>query len=49
MKMKWKIIEHVASRRTFSGLLCGCVVLTEYTKNIRGYPVAQLIFKLDRN
>jgi len=49
MKIKWKIIEDVASRRTFSCLLCGFVVLTEYTKKIRGYPVALLNFKLDSN
>jgi hypothetical protein len=36
MEMKWKTIESIASRRTFSGLLGGCLFLTEYKNRIRG-------------
>jgi len=35
MKMKCKVIEGVTSRRTFSGLLGGCLVPFEYINTFR--------------
>ena len=46
MIMKLEMIEDVAIRRNFSGLLGGCFVLTEYTNKILGH-VEKLIFRLD--